>query len=230
MKNDKSASDGRSKKWLAQVAAVHPRRKNTYGVAIGAMVGLCILAIGIFSSPFHVRNMKAATIPSDVVQGSPPDVGHIMGTSTDASLSALGSINYEIPAVDPNAQLNPTWKDRYSWQDRRAGIAGAPLSKAGYPIIVTRMPIALCKLSTELEMARDLVVAGRINDAGRLGSCVVLPINTVGEWVEINVFDRNLVKVRLYPQGQPPIDFYGPSAEGSDNPLFGWFGMLDRKQ
>jgi hypothetical protein len=230
MKNENSTSIGKSEKWFAKVAAAHPRRKNAYGAAIGAAVGLCILGIGIFSNLIQERNVKAVTIPSDVVQVVPPDVSHIIGTSSDAPLSALGSIRYEILAVDPSAQLNPSWRDRYSWQDRRAGIAGAPLSKAGYPIIVTRMPIALCKLSTELEMARDLIVAGQISDAGRLNSCVVIPTNVMAEWVEINAFDRNIVKVRLHLQGQLPIDLYGPSAEGSDNPLFGWFGTLNLKQ
>jgi hypothetical protein len=45
MKNDKSASDGTSLKWVAQVATVHPRRKNAYGMAIGAVVGLCIVGV-----------------------------------------------------------------------------------------------------------------------------------------------------------------------------------------
>jgi hypothetical protein len=45
MKNDKSASDGTSLKWVAQVATVHPKRKNAYGMAIGAVVGLCIVGV-----------------------------------------------------------------------------------------------------------------------------------------------------------------------------------------
>lgn len=215
--------------WIAKIEATKKRRKNTYGVAVGAIAGLGIAALFMFSDTNKSATQPPEDVsPAELQQPQEPNVGY-RGASTEVAGSRPEFLGlFEIPQIDPAAHLNPAWKDRYSRFDRRGGMSAVPLSKAGYPVVVTRMPIALCQSPTEVQMARDLVVSGRLEKARQLPTCLVFTDQVPGEWVGINAFDRNIVTLRLHPKGRPPVDLYGPSAEGSDNPLFGWFGTIAR--
>jgi hypothetical protein len=213
------------KMWSVGIAGATLQKRIAYGAALGAVLGLGVVSIAILSGAPDTTISATGNREAVQEQVFAPDVSY--RRSTENVKSAAQFIGeYVLPEIDPTAQLNAAWGDIYSRFDRRAGMAGVHLSKAGYPVIVTRMPIALCKSPIEVQMARDLIVSGRIEIAVQLPTCLVFTDQVPGEWVGINAFDRNLVTLRLHPKGRPPLDLYGPSPEGSDNPLFGWFGTI----
>jgi hypothetical protein len=213
-------------RWCVGIAGAALRTRVAYGAAVGAIFGLGVVSIAILTGAPDATTPTTDKRVVATAQVLAPDVGYRSASAEDMKSEARFIGQYALPEIDPTAQLNAAWGDRYSRIDRRAGMAGVPLSKAGYPVIVTRMPIALCKSPTEVQMARDLIVSGRIEVAGQLPTCLIFSDQVPGEWLGVNAFDRNLVTLRLHPIGRPPIDLYGPSPEGGGNPLFGWFGTI----
>lgn len=130
--------------------------------------------------------------------------------------------------VDPQVSLNPAWKDKFGTGDGRRGMEGVPLSASGYPVIVVRMPVAVCADPYRVQLAMDIVRAHRNEEVGRVLTCVMLRVGQDAEWTNPNPFDNGLVEIRLHRPGTIPTTFYGPSPNGADQPFFAWFGTLVR--